>query len=201
MSSKDTVKLTDESKVLVGMVQGHWRLLSTCGPYKLLTSRFEGSDIFGDAARACRRHYGTTSPGSQLPSSSESESENEPHNEISPPSPIPLPSHSSYDENSMLIDLDDASDESPASLRHGSPMDVRDDSEEPPPSEPEVPLYYNVLVTEEDESESSEGRAGFDEVLDADAPFSLEEKISQLEQIIGPEDEAELWAMRASKLA
>jgi hypothetical protein len=32
-ASKDTRKLTDESKVLVGMVQGNPRLLSTCGPY------------------------------------------------------------------------------------------------------------------------------------------------------------------------
>jgi hypothetical protein len=102
----------------------------------------------------------------------------------------------------MLIDPGDTFDESPTpSLHHGNSMDVDDDSEEPPPPEPEIPLYYNVLTTEEDEFESNDGWAGFDEVLDADTPLALEEKISQLEQIIGPEDEAELWAMRASKLA
>ncbi|KAJ7248762.1 hypothetical protein C8J57DRAFT_1522234 [Mycena rebaudengoi] len=83
-----------------------------------------------------------------------------------------------------------------------------DDPNEPlsHPTDNDIPpAYYNILNPEmptpehEDDDEfqnESEGWSGFDEVLNADAPLSLTEQVNELEEMIGPEDEKELWAMR-----
>ncbi|KAJ7037660.1 hypothetical protein C8F04DRAFT_1329948 [Mycena alexandri] len=78
------------------------------------------------------------------------------------------------------------------------------DLDDPLASDPEYnstgyPGYFNVLAPDEDDDEDLSGWRGFDELQDADTPDpSREEMIAQLEQMLGPDDDAELWSMHAS---
>jgi len=60
------------------------------------------------------------------------------------------------------------------------------------------PGYFNSLAPEEEEEFELDGWSGFDEVLDTDNPITREEMIRQLEEMVAPGQEAELWAIRAS---
>ncbi|KAJ7206954.1 hypothetical protein C8J57DRAFT_1484742 [Mycena rebaudengoi] len=104
---------------------------------------------------------------------------------------------------SVNTDCEDKSNEFYSDDDH---MEV-DDPNEPrshPTDNDLPPAYYNILSPEmptpehEDDDEfenESEGWSRFDEVLDADAPLSLTEEVTKLEEMIGPEGEAELLAM------
>jgi hypothetical protein len=74
-------------------------------------------------------------------------------------------------------------------------IDAEEDTEH---SASGIPGYFNCLTPEEDEEFEIKAWSGFDEVQDADRPLSREEMIVQLEEMIGPDQEADLWAMRAS---
>ena len=58
--------------------------------------------------------------------------------------------------------------------------------------------YFNLLDLEGGEAVEIEAWSGFDEVQDRDEPISREEMISRLEEMIGPEDDIELWGTRKS---
>ncbi|KAJ7271371.1 hypothetical protein B0H12DRAFT_731303 [Mycena haematopus] len=59
---------------------------------------------------------------------------------------------------------------------------------------------FNSLVPEQDADFEMDAWSGFDEVLDADQPMSKAEMIRQLEEMIAPGQEAELWAIRNETL-
>ncbi|KAF7360422.1 hypothetical protein MVEN_00772300 [Mycena venus] len=64
------------------------------------------------------------------------------------------------------------------------------------------PGYFNSLAPAEEEEFEFDGWGGYDEVLDTDKPGpSRENMIRQLEEMIGPEQEAELWRMRNDTLS
>jgi hypothetical protein len=77
-------------------------------------------------------------------------------------------------------------------------MDIDAEEEQAEYSASGIPGYFNCLTPEEDEEFEIKAWSGFDEVQDADRPLSREDMIIQLEEMIGPEQEADLWAMRAS---
>lgn len=169
------------------------------------------------SSRTRRRHYaradpeymaGSASESSSSAGSDDSQSEDE-------------TSESKHAENSESDQILDGSDshshsiepaESPryrealsrvpseCSEQHEDPMDLDD----PLASDPEYnstgyPGYFNILTPEEEDDEDLGGWRGFDEFQDADTPDpSSEEMIAQLEQMFGPDDDAQLWSMRAA---
>ncbi|KAJ7215472.1 hypothetical protein GGX14DRAFT_391900 [Mycena pura] len=156
------------------------------------------------AARTRREHYEAAPSASSRPSLSTPILPSIPNNIpieeelfLSPSSHIdPTLAHiaaaSTYDSDhdAACSDMMDSTSGSSAA-ESGHEMDV--DSTAPEQIEPS-PLAENPhpLPTDVD----IEPWSGFDEFLDVDTPVSLEEMVKQLDEMMGPDNEAELWDVR-----
>lgn len=149
------------------------------------------------SARSRRRHYKAAVDKANI---QPSESESEPVDDdsvSSSPSDSSLSELSSSDDSAMPVDPVELpicdieielSDISESDSEESTAMDVDEEEEH------DFGGYFDPL--EPEDAAGLDDWNGFDEEQDADEPLSRAEMIQQLEEMIMPEDEANLWDIR-----
>ncbi|KAJ7349246.1 hypothetical protein DFH08DRAFT_139479 [Mycena albidolilacea] len=157
--------------------------------------------------RSCRtqqRHYqNAPDPGLIAPSdsgSSSSDSEDELDPELPSAAPPQHPSQSPDFVPDTPNSHQSTPDNDPMDINNAMDIDNASDSDSDSASDSGTagnPGHFNFLAPAEDEEFEIDGWSGFDEVLDADGPVgSREEMLTQLEEMVAPGRDAELWAVR-----
>ncbi|KAJ7333281.1 hypothetical protein DFH08DRAFT_1020774 [Mycena albidolilacea] len=135
----------------------------------------------------------------KMSGSSSSDSEDELDLELPSAAPPQHPSQSPGFVCDAPNSCQSSPDNDPMDINDAMDIDDTSDSDSDSASDSGTagnPGHFNFLAPAEDEEFEIDGWSGFDEVLDADDPVgSREEMLTQLEEIVAPGRDAELWAV------